>query len=1134
MKSTFSRFTHRALRHFHVFPSAHFLILAIVAAVLVAQASAQVVDDPNLKQAIRETLNLPDEIPLTQQEMLRLTELDAVERGITDLTGLEYAINIKSLRLDNNPIVDISLLVHLTKLEGVHLTGCQIVDLNPLRNLKNLRGVFLGHNQISDISALAELTNLTYLHLQSNQIVDLSPLANLINLWEFWIQDNSVEDITILANLTQLTILRLDNNQIRDISPLAHLTQLEELHIADNPFYDFSPLLELEGLELDIEINEGFNIVVEVPDPNLKQLIREALSLPEAVPLTQGQILRLTRLDAGGDRGITNLTGLEYATNIRSLRLDNNPIVDISPLIHLTNLEGVHLTGCGIVDLSPLGNLKNLRGVFLGHNQISDISALAELTNLTHLHLQSNQIVDLSPLANVINLREFWIQDNSVEDITILANLTLLEELRLNRNEITDVTPLIELKNLMELHIADNPFYDFSPLLKLEGVELDIEISEALNVAVEIPNPNLRQLIREALSLPEAVPLTQGQILRLTRLDAGGDRGITNLTGLEYATNMRSLRLHNNPIVDISPLVHLTKLEGVHLWGCDIVDLSPLGNLKNLKGVFLGHNNISDISPLAELTNLTHLHLQSNQIVDLRPLANLINLRELWIDDNLDTDISPLQRLNLTDFRYDEVCDIEPLLPLVRERIENRSFPSVFKAWDDVVGLDHLTWEQRKVLHDLSFSEGLALKWDTTLAEPTYGVAIQRAGHLEGARELRERLLAQNPNMIFLPDVRIYHHDTPEAFPPDSDFWIRDAQGQIIRNYANEYLIDFMKPEVQELLIKRIIALERCGLYDGVFLDGFSHNFIGFAGRRHFHHATDEEIIQVMVNILRTVRSQVSADFLILINTVRTKATRYAEYVNGTFMETQSDSLGGNFGGYTHGGLYEIEDTLTWSEENFRVPQINCLEGWGIPTEPPDSPDNRRWMRVFTTMSLTHSDGYVLYTTGTGFIPGPDPDAIYPWEPAHEHFWYPFWDANLGRPIGLKAQLYKDIPGLFIREFTNGWAVYNRSGSTQEISLAENATGVASGQAGTTHRLADLDGEIYLTTKSFADVNGDGQVNILDLIQVTNSLGKSGRPRPQWRWEGQHLRFGVCCPAVQSIKYPFFAFSSLKSDIMNG
>ena len=1060
---------------------------------VVAQSHAQLLDipDPNLKQAILETLNLPDEIPLTQQEMSRLTNLDAEERDITDLTGLEYATNIRFLQLHRNPIVDISSLAHLTKLEEVHLLGGGIVDLSPLRNLKDLRGLFLGHNQISDISPLAELTHLAHLHLQSNQIVDLRALANLINLRGLWIQDNLVEDITTLANLTQLTHLRLDNNQIRDISPLVHLTQLEELHIADNPFYDFSPLLKLEGVELDIEISEGLNVVVEIPDPNLRQLIREALSLPEAVPLTQGQMLRLTRLEAGGNRGITNLAGLEYATNIRSLEFHRNPIVDISLLAYLTKLEGVHLLGCQITDLSSLRNLNNLRGVFLGHNQISDISPLVELTHLAHLHLHSNQIVDLSPLVNLINLRGLWIQDNLVEDITILANLTQLTHLRLDNNQIRDISPLVHLIQLEELHVADNPFYDFSPLLELEGVELDIEISKGVNVVVEIPDPNLRQLIREALSLPEAVPFTQQQMLRLTELHAGGNRGITNLTGLEYATNIRFLRLYLNPIVDISPLAHLTKLEGVHLWRCHIVDLNPLGNLKNLRRVFLGHNQISDISPLAELTNLTALHLHSNQIVDFSPLANLVNLRELQIHDNLGIDISPLLGLNLTDFRYDEVCDIEPLLPLARERIENRSFPSVFHAWDGVVGLDRLTREQRDVLHDLHFNSGFGLNWNTTLAEPTYGVAIRFAGYLEGAREIREQRLAQNPNMIFLDDLRIYYHDRAEAFPPDSDFWLRDASGQIIRNANNEYLINFLKPEVQELLIKRIIAFERCGLYDGVMLDGFNNNFTGFMGRWDYP-VTNEEIIQVMVNILQRVRSQVRDDFLILVNTNRTKATRFAEYVNGTFMETGSDYLNGNPGGYTHGGLYEIEDTLTWSEENFRSPQINCLEGWGIPTEPPDSPDNRRWMRVFTTMSLTHSDGYVMYNTGTGSIPGPDPDAVWPWGPGHEHFWYPFWDADLGRPVGPKSQLYQNTDGLFIREFTNGWAIYNRSHHPQEISLPQSVTGVSSGKGGTTHLLPDLDGEIYLKARNPADVNGDWEVNVLDLIQVANSLGKSG------------------------------------------
>ena len=828
--------------------------------------------------------------------------------------------------------------------------------------------------------------------------------------------------------------------------------------------------------------------LVDIPDPNLKQAIREALELPDEIPITQPEMLRLKTLSAWRSE-ITDLTGLEYATYLKNLGLCVNQIHDLRSLSGLMHLEHLSLCVNQISDISLLGNLTSLKLLDLGGNgKISDISALANLTQLEWINLGGNSVEDISILANLTQLTFLRLDTNQIRDISPLANLTLLEELWLNRNAITDITPLIGLKNLKELYLADNPFHDFSPLLQLEGVELDIEINEALNIVVEVPDPNLRQLIREALSLPEAVPLTQQQMLRLTRLDAGGNLGITDLTGLEYATNLQSLSLYRNPIVDISPLAHLTKLEGFNLWGCRIVNLSPLRNLKNLRGIVLGNNEISDISPLAELINLTSLQIHSNQIVDFSPLANLVNLQELWINDNFGTDISSLQGLNLTDFRYDEVCDIEPFLPLVGERIENRSFPSVFQAWDGVVGLDHLTWEQRNVLHDLHFTPSFELNWDTTLAEPTYGVATKRAGNLERAREIRQLRLVQNTNMVFLRDIRIHNHFTPEAFPPNSDFWLRDAQGQILRNVASEYLINFLKPEVQELLVKRIIAVERCGLFDGIMLDGFNHNGTGFVGRGHFYPVTDEEIIQAMLDIFRAVRSQVRDDFLILVNANRSKATRYAQYVNGTFMETGTDYPGG----YTYGGLAEIEDTLLWSEENLRAPQINCLEGWGIPTEPPDSPNNLRFMRVFTTMSLTHSDGYVMYNTGRGAVRLPDPGDGYPWEPGHEHLWYPFWDADLGHPIGTKAQQYQNVEGLFIREFTNGWAVYNRSGAAQEISLPESAAGVSSGQTGRTHQLADLDGEIYLragTRPAPTDINGDGVVNILDLILVAQNFG---------------------------------------------
>ena len=625
---------------------------------------------------------------------------------------------------------------------------------------------------------------------------------------------------------------------------------------------------------------------------------------------------------------------------------------------------------------------------------------------------------------------------------------------------------------------------------------------------VDIPDPNLRQVIREELNLASGNPITQQEMLKLERLNAGGNRKITDLTGLEYATNIKSLGLYHNPITDIRPLAYLTKLEGFNLWGCRIVDLSPLRNLKNLRGIILGNNRISDLSPLSELTSLTFLELESNQIsdvspltklinltvlqldgnqiADFSPLASLVNLEELWINDNWGTDITPLAHLNLTDFRYDEVCDL-PSFPPVTERMANRTFPSVFAAWggvgwSPVENRPDLTDEEHLTLHDLYWSPFFTLEWNTTPMEPTYGVATSLAGNLARAQEVRQRWLAQNPNMVFLVEVRLHNHFTPEAFPPDSDFWLTDANGQIIQNSGGEYLINFLNPEVQELLAKRIIAIARCGLFDGVLLDGAGANggnrFVG----RHFHTATNAEITQAMRNILGTVRANTRDDFLIVVNSNDNIVEGYPELVNGNFMETFKDHPGG----YSHRLLKRLEDVLLWSEENLREPRVNCLESQGMSIEPPDGPNNLRMMRAITTLGLTHSDGYVLYTDGVRDFGPPYPH--------HHHWWHLFWDANLGRPVGEKAQLYQNAEGLFIREFTNGWAVYNRSGQTQTITLTASATPVSDrgdNAASLTHSLPDLDGEIYLTPRSFADVNGDGKVNILDLIQVANGLGKS-------------------------------------------
>ena len=196
-----------------------------------------------------------------------------------------------------------------------------------------------------------------------------------------------------LANLTNLTHLELEGNNIRDIAPLANLANLEHLNTQNNPiFAPDSPL-------------------VDIPDPNLRTAVREALHLPADALITQADMLRLVELPAER-RSITDLTGLEYALNLKILLLQGNRGANLAPLAGLTKLEHLALIGNSISDISPLASLTQLRRLALRGNLISDIRPLAGLTALTHLALQRNLISDVRPLGGLHNLERLEIQDN--------------------------------------------------------------------------------------------------------------------------------------------------------------------------------------------------------------------------------------------------------------------------------------------------------------------------------------------------------------------------------------------------------------------------------------------------------------------------------------------------------------------------------------------------------------------------------------------------------------------------------------------------------------------------------------------------------------------------------------------------
>ena len=612
-----------------------------------------------------------------------------------------------------------------------------------------------------------------------------------------------------------------------------------------------------------------------------------------------------------------------------------------------------------------------------------------------------------------------------------------------------------------------------------------------------MPDPALREAVREKLGIPADTPLTPAYVqLHLTSLDVI-NKGIFDLTGLEHATDLQFLVLPRNKIHDLSPLSGITGLVYLNLDSNQISDLSPLAGLVNLELLGLGNNQIRDVSPLAELINLKKLVLSGNPISDISPLVGLENLENLDIRyTNTKGVLSTLPLSKLIQFGYDETCDLASVP--ISKRVENREYPSIFAAFGGgiIFNLPNLTWAEAWAHHDLTWS---SLLFDSTTWLPTPD-GLKHLVHIETAKEQRDELLSLNPNLLFIVAMN-YWAANPGEYPDDWPYWARDELGNIIQ--AEDHgtlLIDFTYPGYQDYMVKRAIALAKCGLFDGIFFDVWRDDW---RNRENAHYYT-YDVHEAAITMLRRIREGVDAvrdNFLIIVNTNDTKIPRSAPYVNGTYMET--------IGPYSRTHLTEIESTLLWSEQNLRQPQINCLEGWSDKREPLDTPRNQQWMRLFTTMSLTHSDGYVSFRRG--LIPGhthlyeipnvqyENHSELHAHDVAHYHqdyHWYPFYDAPIGRPIGgneTKGELYENREGLFIREFTNGWVVYNRSGNAQEISLPIQAKGVASGITATQHTVPDLDGEMYLKQKTgtSADVNGDGVVNIQDLVIVANALGKA-------------------------------------------
>ena len=425
-----------------------------------------------------------------------------------------------------------------------------------------------------------------------------------------------------------------------------------------------------------------------------------------------------------------------------------------------------------------------------------------------------------------------------------------------------------------------------------------------------------------------------------------------------------------------------------------------------------------------------------------------------------------------------------------------RGYPSIFQAWNGIENRPDTDELHRLAQHDLAFAHPytlLRITWNISEAQPYSGLATAlNPSQLKTARDRKQELRSLNPNLLLLVEIRYrdakYLSRQNETrvenwwevgfYPPDSPYWLKDTNGKPVIGWGEDtngngkidendtilnYLIDFTNSEVQDLIVKQAVTLNRSGLFDGIMLDWWNEvHATSPIGINDWSDTilTREAELEARLSILRKIRAAVEDDFLILVNANTRQIPKSAPAVNGLFMECYKQEYAK---GYRLEQILQMEKTLLWAEKYLREPRINCLEGWRVVTDymgdlktritERNSQENQQGMRMTTTLSLTHSDGYVLFGDDNA---APTPD--------HLHNWYHFWDTDLGQPIQDKAITYHGIQGLFIREFENGWAAYNRSGTTQTLTFDVQVIAINTGDRRLRHQIPDFDGEIFLKT----------------------------------------------------------------------
>ena len=496
----------------------------------------------------------------TNLNELRISWLDYDIKSINGLEKINELQNLKRLKLSLSDckIENVDFLRDNESIEELDISDNAITNIDALETMKNLKGINISNNNIQDLSVVKRLNLQTdeyyselYQNLKLNVEIEQGESTE-IELPQLIKDMMNPDDEFYLSNLQISRSARFDDNSIEPIAKLndentkiilAPTTNEIGKGIEEFNFYGGGKLSSTSiTINYTILGKGDKNKEVQFEDEYLKKQLED---YDNDGKITEFDMAQIKRLYLNNGDGIQNLKGLEYAKNLKELRIyiKNNYIngqvvpVDLSVLGELTNLKLLDISG-NVSDLKFIENLTNLTdlSVYLNSN-IKNIESIKNMDTLESLHI-SGQIETLKPLINLTNLKTLEIDSDLQQlkdDLSVISKITNLNSLYIRRYTVYngeakkfDYSFVKNLSNLNTLTINDQ-------YLKLDCANLSNALTTLYLKCDELYNT-----------------YKIGEIKNLNGLSIEASK----LKDIEFVKNLKLnwLTLENNLITDLSPL----------------------------------------------------------------------------------------------------------------------------------------------------------------------------------------------------------------------------------------------------------------------------------------------------------------------------------------------------------------------------------------------------------------------------------------------------------------------------------------------------------------------------------------------------------------------------------------------------